>query len=84
MALHPRLRPAPRPDSQHVPAVAPSCSDNNSQWRAEPLADGAVRLVARHSGKALDLDACNLADGTTIQQWAWLDNICQRFHLRPV
>jgi GH43 family beta-xylosidase len=61
-----------------------ACSGNNSQWRVEPLSDGAVRLVARHSGKPLDLDACGLADGTTIQQWSWLDNICQRFHLRPV
>lgn len=61
-----------------------ACTGNHSQWRVEPLGDGAVRLVARHSGKPLDLDACGLADGTTPQQWSWLDNICQRFHLRPV
>jgi hypothetical protein len=61
-----------------------ACSGNNSQWRLEPLADGSTRLVPRHSGKALDLANCGLADGVNIAQWSWLDNICQRFYLRPV
>jgi hypothetical protein len=34
--------------------------------------------------RALDLNACGLADGTNIQQWAWLNNNCQRFRLLPV
>ncbi|TDC42647.1 RICIN domain-containing protein [Micromonospora sp. KC213] len=61
-----------------------ACSGTNSQWRVEPLADGSVRLVARHSGRALDLADCGLPNGTNVQQWSWLDNICQRFHLMPV
>lgn len=59
-----------------------SCSGTNAQWRLEVLADGSVRFLARHSGKALDLANCGLADGTDIVQWSWLNNICQRFHLR--
>ncbi|WP_211263992.1 family 43 glycosylhydrolase [Streptosporangium amethystogenes] len=59
-----------------------TCSGTNAQWRLEALADGSVRFVARHSGKALDLANCGLADGTDIAQWSWLNNICQRFHLR--
>jgi GH43 family beta-xylosidase len=61
-----------------------ACSGNNSQWRVEPLSDGFVRLVPRHSGKALDLSGCGLADGANIVQWSWLNNYCQRFSLRPV
>ncbi|WP_018640206.1 RICIN domain-containing protein [Parafrankia elaeagni] len=64
--------------------VQGACSGANSQWRLAPLADGSVRLLARHSGKALDLSNCGLANGSDIAQWAWLDNICQRFHLLPV
>ena len=61
-----------------------ACSGAASQWRVDPLADGSVRLVARHSGKALDLASCGLATGNALVQWAWLDNICQRFTLRAV
>jgi hypothetical protein len=64
--------------------VQGACSGTNSQWRIEPLADGSVRLAPRNSNKALDLNACGLADGTNIQQWAWLNNNCQRFRLLPV
>ncbi|MFC0528970.1 family 43 glycosylhydrolase [Phytohabitans kaempferiae] len=61
-----------------------ACSGTNSQFRMEALTDGSVRLLARHSGKAVDLANCGLAMGTNIAQWSWLDNICQRFHLRAV
>lgn len=61
-----------------------ACSGTSSQWRVLPLADGSVRLVARGSGKSLDLDGCGLASGTALQQWVWLDNTCQRFTLRTV
>ncbi|MFC8191598.1 RICIN domain-containing protein [Cellulomonas sp. NPDC057328] len=61
-----------------------ACSGAAGQWRVDPLPDGSVRLVARHSGKALDLASCGLATGNALVQWAWLDNICQRFTLRAV
>lgn len=60
------------------------CTGTHSQWRLEPLADGSVRFVARHSGKVLDLANCGLANGTNLNQWPWLDNTCQRYQLRPV
>lgn len=60
-----------------------SCAGNQSQWRLEPLADGSVRFVARHSGKVLDLANCGLANGNGLVQWSWLNNICQRYHLLP-
>jgi GH43 family beta-xylosidase len=58
-----------------------ACTGNASQWRLEPLPDGSVRFVARHSGKVLDLANCGLANGNNLVQWPWLNNICQRFHL---
>ncbi len=61
-----------------------ACSSTGSQWRLQPLADGSTRLVARHSGKVLDLAGCGLANGTALVQWASLDNICQRFTLRAL
>jgi hypothetical protein len=64
--------------------VQGACTGTSSQWRLEPLADGSVRLVPRHSAKALDLSNCGLNDGAGIVQWSWLDNICQRYYLRPV
>lgn len=61
-----------------------ACTGTQSQWRLEPLADGSVRFVARHSGKVLDLSFCGLANGTNLVQWSWLDNTCQRYHLLRV
>ncbi|ADO68494.1 RICIN domain-containing protein [Stigmatella aurantiaca] len=64
-------------------AVMGPCSGTNAQWRVEPLADGTARLIARHSGKALEVGGCSLSEGGAVQQYGWLDNTCQRFHLRP-
>lgn len=35
------------------------------------------RLVARNSGKVLDVSACSMANGANIQQWPWLGGNCQ-------
>jgi hypothetical protein len=45
------------------------------------LDSGASRLINAGSGKALDAADCGTADGTNIQQWAWLDNTCQQWSL---
>ncbi len=37
------------------------------------------RLVARHSGKVLDVSECSTADGANVQQWPWLGGNCQRW-----
>lgn len=57
------------------------CGVAHAQWRVEPMPDGTTRLVARHSGKVLDLAGCGLADGTALRQWSELGNPCQRFRL---
>ncbi|WP_395848745.1 hypothetical protein [Cystobacter fuscus] len=33
--------------------------------------------------QSLEVSGCSLSDGGTVQQYSWLDNTCQRFHLRP-
>lgn len=37
------------------------------------------RLVARNSGKVLDVSECSTADGANVQQWSWLGGNCQRW-----
>lgn len=59
----------------------PCGAASGQQWRVEPLNDGMLRLVARDSGKVLDVSNCRIGDGAAIQQWGWLDNMCQRFRL---
>jgi hypothetical protein len=67
-------------DAGGVALTQQSCGDApGQQWRIEPLNDGMLRLVARESGKVIDVGDCRMADGTPIQQWSWLDNMCQRF-----
>jgi len=61
-----------------------ACSGNNAQWRIELLADGTMKLVARYSSLVVDIAACGLANGINIDQYTWLDNMCQRFVLRNV
>ncbi len=46
-----------------------------------PFADGVYRLTAKHSGKALDVNACSTADGANVQQWPWAGGDCQRWEL---
>lgn len=46
-----------------------------------PVNDGAYRLIAKHSGKALDVSGCSSASGANIQQWSWTGSECQRWSL---
>jgi mannan endo-1,4-beta-mannosidase len=43
---------------------------SNQQWRPEQVSSGVYKLVARHSGKALDVAGQSVADGANVQQWA--------------
>lgn len=36
-----------------------------------PIANGIYRIIARHSGKALDVNAHGTANGANVQQWAY-------------
>ena len=37
-----------------------------------------------HSGKALDVSQCGSTNGSNVQQWAWLNNACQKWQITPV
>ncbi|WP_028608973.1 RICIN domain-containing protein [Paenibacillus harenae] len=45
------------------------------------LANGACKLIARHSGKAMDVDAASTADGASIQQWTDTGGSNQQWYL---
>jgi hypothetical protein len=46
---------------------------------APKVGSGVYRFVARHSGHVLEAAGCSSANGTAIQQWAWLGGDCQRW-----
>jgi len=48
------------------------------------VGDGYYRLVAKHSGQVLDVNACATTNGANVQQWPWLGGDCQRWRLEPV
>ena len=64
--------------------VQGACSSTASQWRILPQADGSLRFTVRNSGLSMDVMSCSLANSATMDQYTWLDNICQRFSLRSV
>lgn len=64
--------------------IQSGCGNTAAQWRIEPLADGSLRFVSRNNGRSLDVSNCGLANGNNLVHWDWLDNECQRFHLRSV
>jgi GH43 family beta-xylosidase len=64
-------------------AQQPCGDDQGQQWRLELLNDGMVRLVARQGGLVFDVVNCRGSDGSPVQLWSWLDNMCQRFYLAP-
>ncbi|KPC75009.1 alpha-L-arabinofuranosidase, partial [Streptomyces sp. NRRL WC-3753] len=41
----------------------------NQQWRLADSSDGYVRLISRHSGKALEVQGASTADGANIVQY---------------
>lgn len=56
----------------------------DQKWYLEPQKDGTLRFVNRGSGKNLDVAYCGLAEGTTVGQYPWFDNDCQRFRVVTV
>jgi hypothetical protein len=58
----------------------------NQLWKIEPLADGYYKLVAKHSGKVLDVANASLEDGAQVFQYtdfaATYHN--QQWRLQPV
>jgi hypothetical protein len=47
-----------------------SCNGGtNQQWRVQDLGSGYVQLVARHSGKCLEVLNAATTDGARLAQW---------------
>lgn len=46
-----------------------------------PVADGAYRIIADHSDKALDVGGCSTADGANVIQWPYWGGGCQQWRL---
>jgi hypothetical protein len=54
---------------------------DNQLFRPEPVEPGYVRLVAKHSGKVVDVGGVSTADGAVLQQWDWTGGGNQRWRL---
>jgi putative hemolysin len=57
------------------------------RWKLEAvspnfIANNTYRLTVKHSGQALEVDACSSADGAKVQQYTWLNNNCQRWNIQ--
>ncbi|HEY8937188.1 MAG TPA: RICIN domain-containing protein [Cyclobacteriaceae bacterium] len=48
---------------------------------AQPIPDGTYKIIARHSGKALDVTNNGTANGTNVQQWTLNGCNCQQWTL---
>ena len=68
----------PRPSIQWTCHGGP-----NQQWRLEPAGGGAFRIIARHSGQALDVFGALLDDVTPIIQWPVHGGDNQAWTLEP-
>jgi len=56
----------------------------NQQFTFEPLDDGYYRIVARHSGKVLDIEQASMDDGAPLIQYDWKGGDNQRFSVDDV
>ena len=57
---------------------------DNQVWTLEPASDGYVRIVARHSGKAMDVAFASPDDGARVIQFTPHGGANQQWLLRPV
>ena len=60
------------------------CGNTHTQWQADFLADGTVKLSNRKSNLVMDLAHCGVANHTNFAQGQWLNSNCQRFQVKPV
>ncbi|KMT66868.1 RICIN domain-containing protein [Catenovulum maritimum] len=63
---------------------ADSSSGGSSSSASNGTVNGTYRIVPLHSGKTIDLAGCNTGNAANIQQWAWLNNDCQKFNISSV
>jgi hypothetical protein len=53
----------------------------NQQWKPVALGNGDYKLVARHSGRCLDVPGASTGDGPQLQQYGCNGTGAQTFHL---
>ncbi len=54
----------------------------NQQWKADPVGDGYYRLIARHSGKCLNVPGALLQNGVVLEQRTCDGSPAQAFRLK--
>jgi hypothetical protein len=64
--------------------VWPYSGDPNQQWKLEPVEGGYYKIVARHSGKVLDVAGASLAEGAIVHQWTYASDHNQQWKIEPV
>jgi hypothetical protein len=63
---------------------------DNQKWQflspsiSTPLADGTYKIIARHSGKGLDVDNLSTADGAVVHQWTYVAAQNQKWNVVSV
>jgi Ricin-type beta-trefoil lectin domain-like len=62
----------------------PPSGGDNQAWTLQPASDGYVLLVARHSGKAMDVELASTDDGARVIQYTPTGGANQQWLLRPV
>jgi glucosylceramidase len=60
-----------------------SSGATNQQWKPVPLGGGFYELVARSSGKCLDVPGASTANGVQLQQWSCTGASNQQFAFAP-
>lgn len=59
-------------------------SSNNQRWAIQQHADGTVSFIAKHSGKALDIEAAQYLNFANVLQWDYHGKANQKFILVPL
>lgn len=55
----------------------------NQQWQVQGEGSGYLRLVARHSGKCLDVTGWSTTDGARLEQWTCHGGANQQWQQNP-
>ena len=76
--------PASRQTTARARSSTPATAGKTSSGSSRTAARAVLRLVARHSGKVLDVANEDVADGTPVNQWSWKGMSHQEFTLVPL
>ena len=57
---------------------------DNQKWKFEPIGKGYFKIIAKHSGKCLDVSRIGMENGAKIQQWGWSWGDNQKWKLTVV